>query len=101
MSIPNPNSIPIKVIKTTSTDAPVVQPATFSAITSLTTSTRPQDLHPKVKTSSEAKTTAPVEPIKTQPKALLIPKENGVFEIHVTCSCGETHIIECETIPSA
>lgn len=98
MSIPKPNSVAIKVVKTTGTDALATQSAKFPTISTESKGPRIQDLHPNVKGNSENKTAAAVEKPKVTPQAVLIPKENGIFEIHVTCSCGEVHIIECESV---
>ena len=73
------------------------QPAKFPTIAKDINATKIESLHPKVKMESDAKSQKIVEPIKGEAKAILIPKENGVFEIQVTCSCGEVHQIQCET----
>lgn len=87
---------------TVSDSTNVSQPAKFPTISKDSSATKIENLHPKVKMEADAKSQKIVENIKGEPKALLIPKENGVFEIQVTCSCGEVHQIQCETfLPTA
>ena len=102
MNMPNPNSIAIKVMKSTGAETSTPsQFAKFPTISSDHRSTKLASLHPKVKMEEEAKQQKVTAPIEVEPKAILIPKENGEFEIQVTCSCGEVHQIQCETfLPS-
>lgn len=71
--------------------------AKFPTISTENRSSKLASLHPKVKMEEEAKQQKVIAPIKVEPKAILIPKENGEFEIQLTCSCGEVHQIQCET----
>lgn len=97
--MPNPNNVAIKVMKATGIEStPPSQHAKFPTIIKDLSGTKIENLHPKVKMEVEAKQQKVVEPIKGEPKAVLIPKENGLLEIQVTCSCGEIHLIQCETI---
>ncbi|MES2309277.1 MAG: hypothetical protein V4507_10510 [Verrucomicrobiota bacterium] len=96
----NPNSIAVKVMKSTGTETSPAQHAKFPMVANdLPGATKIESLHPKVRMEAEAKQQKVKEPVVTEPKAILIPKANGTFEIQVTCSCGEVHTIECETIP--
>lgn len=98
MNMPNPNSIAVKVVKSTGAEAATPsQFAKFPTISNDHRLTKLASLHPKVKMEEEAKQQKVVAPIKVEPKAILIPKENGDFEIQLTCSCGEVHQIQCET----
>jgi hypothetical protein len=97
--IPNPNSIAVKVVKSTGTET-AAQHAKFPMVSKDNPgATKIASLHPKVRMEEEAKLQQVKAPIHVDPKAILIPQEDGTFEIQLTCSCGEVHTIQCETIP--
>jgi hypothetical protein len=99
MNMPNSNHIAVKVMKSTDTGSTSPsQHAKFPTIAKDMAASKIEALHPKVKMEADSKPPKIIEPIKMEPKTILIPKENGIFEIQVTCSCGEVHQIQCETI---